>query len=51
VPGGCRLQHPIEVGATELGESNTSKPNDSEHLILSAKYLIGTSLTHLTRFW
>lgn len=51
MPAGCRLQHPIDVGATQLGESNISKPNDSEQLILPTKYLIGTTLTHLTRFW
>jgi hypothetical protein len=51
VPGGYRLQHPIDVEATQLGESNSSKPNDSEQLILPTKYLIGTTLTHLTRFW
>lgn len=51
MPAGCRLQHPIDVGATQLGESNISKPNDSEQLTLPTKYLIGTTLTHLTRFW
>lgn len=50
MPAGCRLQHPIDVGATQLGESNISKPNDSEQLTLPTKYLIGTTLTHLTHF-
>jgi hypothetical protein len=50
LPASCRLQHPIDVRATQLGESNISKPNDSEQLTLSTKYLIGTTLTHLTHF-
>lgn len=50
MPAGCRLQHPIDVRATQLGESNISKPDDSEQLTFPTDCLIGTSLTHFTRF-
>jgi hypothetical protein len=50
VPAGCRLQHPIDVRATQLGEYNISKPNASEKLIFPTNCLIGSTLTHFTRF-
>ena len=50
LPTCCPLQQPIEVRASQLGESNISKPNASEQFALPIRYLIGTTLAHVTRF-
>jgi hypothetical protein len=39
---GCGLQRPIDVRASQLGESNISKPNHPEQLTLATRCPTGT---------